>query len=106
MARLLVVAKRFGHVRRFEPDLPMTVERTSLGRRYAAAGRRAIALITAAALAVSTLPAHAQPSRDGGLPIIRDAETEQLLREYTTPILRAAGLAQQNIRIVIINDRS
>ena len=38
--------------------------------------------------------------------MIRDAETEQLLREYTQPILRAAGLAQQNIHVVIINDRS
>ena len=45
-------------------------------------------------------------SRRGGLPVIRDAETEQLLRDYTQPILRAAGLAQQNIHPVIINDRS
>ncbi len=42
----------------------------------------------------------------GGLPVIRDAEIEQLLREYTAPILRAAGLAKQNVRIVLINDRS
>ena len=41
-----------------------------------------------------------------GLPLIRDAEIEQLLREYTQPILRAAGLAQQNIQVVIINDRA
>jgi len=41
-----------------------------------------------------------------GLPMIRDSEIEQLLREYTQPILRAAGLAQQNIRVVIINERS
>ena len=39
-------------------------------------------------------------------PVIRDAEIEQLLRDYTQPILRAAGLAQQNIQVVIINDRS
>src|SRR5215212_7082427 len=39
-------------------------------------------------------------------PIIRDAEIEQLLREYTQPILKAAGLAKQNIQVVIINDRS
>ena len=42
----------------------------------------------------------------GGLPVIRDAEVEQLLRDYSTPILRAAGLGQRNIRVVIINDRS
>jgi predicted Zn-dependent protease len=67
-----------------------------------------VGIVTAAAVLVTqtlaTLPTHAQPA--GGLPLIRDAETEQLLKEYTAPILRAAGLTQQNIRIVIINDRS
>ena len=65
--------------------------------------RRALAAATACALAVTSIaPAQAQ----GGLPLIRDAEIEQLLRDYTQPILRAAGLAQQNIRVVIINERS
>jgi predicted Zn-dependent protease len=49
-------------------------------------------------------PARAQQS--GGIPIIRDAEIEQLLRDYAAPVLRAAGLGKQNIRIVIINDRN
>jgi predicted Zn-dependent protease len=55
---------------------------------------------------VSGFPAAAQNREGGGPPVIRDAEIEQLLRDYTQPVLRAAGLAQQNIRIVIINDRS
>jgi predicted Zn-dependent protease len=63
---------------------------------------RVVALVTASALAGASLPAHAQK----GPPIIRDAEIEQLLREYTQPILRVAGLTQQNIQVVIINDRS
>jgi predicted Zn-dependent protease len=67
--------------------------------------RRAIAAATAFALAAAGIPARAQ-SPEAGLPIIRDAEIEQLLRDYTGPILRAAGLAQQNVRVVIINDRS
>src|SRR5689334_11939459 len=50
-------------------------------------------------------PARAQQS-GGGIPIIRDAEIEQLLRDYAAPVLRAAGLGKQNIRIVIINDRN
>jgi predicted Zn-dependent protease len=62
---------------------------------------RSIAVFTAAALVSSSLPAHAE----NGPPIIRDAEIEQLLKEYTQPILRTAGLAQQNVRVVIINDR-
>jgi predicted Zn-dependent protease len=67
---------------------------------------RAIALLTAASLA-SSGPAWAQPRpQNAGLPLIRDAEIEQLLRDYTTPILRAAGLGPQNVQVVIINDRA
>jgi predicted Zn-dependent protease len=64
-----------------------------------------LAVLTAAALAAAAIPAGAQQG-GGGPPIIRDAEIEQLLREYTQPILKAAGLAQQNVQVVIINDRS
>ena len=67
---------------------------------------RVLALVTACALAARAGPPLAQGKGGGGLPIIRDAEIEQLLRDYTQPILRAAGLAQQNIRVIIINDRS
>jgi len=38
--------------------------------------------------------------------MIRDAEIEQLLREYSQPILHAAGLGQQNVQIVIIQEKS
>jgi len=65
-----------------------------------------LAALIAVALAFAGAPAHAQQSRQAGPPIIRDAEMEQLLREYSQPILKAAGLAQQNVRVVIINDRS
>ena len=51
------------------------------------------------------VPAQAERGAPKGLPIVRDAEIEQLLKEYTQPILKAAGLAQQNIQIIIINDR-
>jgi predicted Zn-dependent protease len=50
--------------------------------------------------------AYAQESAPAGaMPIIRDAETEELLREYTRPILKAAGLQNQKIEVVIINDK-
>src|SRR5262249_62043401 len=65
---------------------------------------RALAIVTSCALAFSGMPARVKAQ--GHLPLIRDAEIEQLLREYTAPILRAAGLAQQNVRIVIINERA
>ncbi len=38
--------------------------------------------------------------------VIRDAEIEDLLRDYTRPILRAAKLGAQNIEVVIIGDRN
>jgi predicted Zn-dependent protease len=61
-------------------------------------------MVTACAVALASVPARAQGA--GGLPVIRDAEIEQLLRDYSSPILKAAGLGQRNIRVVIINDRS
>jgi predicted Zn-dependent protease len=70
---------------------------------------RLTAIAVAAALAVvpalaPIAPARAQENR--GPPVLRDTEAEQLLREYTRPILRVAGLEKQNIQIVIINDAS
>src|SRR6202790_1320166 len=62
------------------------------------------AVTAAVALAVAPMtPALAQA--DKGPPIIRDTEAEQLLREYTRPILRTAGLEKQNIQVVILNER-
>jgi len=58
------------------------------------------------ALAVAALAAMPAAAQAQGLPLIRDAEIEQLLRDYSTPVLRAAGLAQQNVRIVVINERA
>src|SRR3954470_8000682 len=62
----------------------------------------AITIATAAAIAITPTAALAQ----GGLPLLRDTETEQMLRDYTRPILRAAGLEKQNIQMVIINESS
>ena len=59
------------------------------------------ALMAAVALAVAPMAAMAQQNK--GPPVLRDTETEQLLREYTRPILRAAGLEKHNIQMVIIN---
>lgn len=60
------------------------------------------ALTTAIALAVAPTVASAQQNK--GPPTLRDTESEQLLRDYTRPILRAAGMEKQNIQMVIIND--
>jgi predicted Zn-dependent protease len=79
-----------------EFDTPNRVRPQTPARRFLAAAVACTLTVSAA------LPAHAQR----GLPLIRDAEIEQLLRDYTQPILRAAGLSKQNIRVIIINDRS
>jgi predicted Zn-dependent protease len=46
----------------------------------------------------------APPAQAQGL--IRDAETESLIRLYAKPVLSAAGLGSQGIRIHLVNDRN
>jgi len=67
---------------------------------------RAVAALTAAALGLASFPARPQTGANAGIPMIRDAEIEQLLRDYTAPIFRVAGLTDQNIHAVIIDDKS
>jgi predicted Zn-dependent protease len=58
------------------------------------------AIATVVALSASPMAAQAQQK----LSLLRDTETEQLLRDYSRPILRAAGLEKQNIQVTIINE--
>jgi predicted Zn-dependent protease len=83
---------------------------TPIRARRNAPATRALALITAAAVAFAGVgpaatPAHAQQAKRGQ-PVIRDTEIENLMRDYARPILKAAGLAQQNVRVVILNNRA
>ena len=64
------------------------------------------AVILAVAISVGPFASTRAEERQKGPPILRDSETEELLREYTRPILRVAGLERQNIQMVIINDPS
>src|SRR5471032_1901761 len=87
-----------------EAESTIKVPRTTpAGRALALLTAFAVALVPTAAVAPT--PSRAQ-SLPPGLPVIRDAEIEQLLRDYTQPILKAAGLAQQNVQVVIIDDKS
>lgn len=73
--------------------------------RRSAPAARALALITAGTVAFAgtgPVPAQAQGKK---LPVIRDTEIENLLRDYARPILRVAGVAKQNVRVVVLNDR-
>lgn len=83
----------------------MTENATPIRAWRPAPAARAVALVTAAAIAATGFAptAHAQGRK---MPIIRDTEIEQLLRDYAAPVLRAAGLARQNVRVVVINDQA
>ena len=62
--------------------------------------------VATAGIAPTVSPAHAQDASLRGMPVIRDTEIEQLLRDYAQPVLRAAGLAKQNVRVVVLGERS
>lgn len=87
----------------------MTLADRPIARRFLGFSRPIAVAVSLAMVAshwiAASSPAQAQ-RRGGGPPIVRDAEIEQLLREYTEPILRTAGLAKQNIQVVIINSRA
>lgn len=56
------------------------------------------------ALALSAVaPTQAQGRN---VSLVRDAEIEHLVRDYTAPILAAAGLNNQGIEVVLVNDSS
>jgi predicted Zn-dependent protease len=59
------------------------------------------AIATVIALVAAPQAALAQEQK---LALLRDTETEQLLRDYTKPILHVAGLEKQNIQVTIINE--
>jgi predicted Zn-dependent protease len=51
------------------------------------------------------VPARATAAAAGAPPVvIRDAETETLLRTFATPLFRAAGLDPNLVRIIVIRD--
>jgi predicted Zn-dependent protease len=86
------------------PAIRPSGDKRAHGRR----GRFATRLVSLAVLAAVAMPhpVHAQQGGGPKLNVIRDAEIEELLRDYTRPILRAAKLGGQNIEVVIIGDRS
>lgn len=63
----------------------------------------ASAVLGAAVAWASVAPTQAQSRR---MSFIRDAEIEQVMREYLDPLLGAAGLRKGFIRVVLVSDRS
>ncbi|MGQ3359858.1 MAG: M48 family metalloprotease, partial [Phreatobacter sp.] len=60
----------------------------------------------AAALAgLMALGSAAKAQAPGALPIIRDTEIENLLRDYARPLFRAAGVGGSQTNVIIVNNR-
>ncbi len=64
-----------------------------------------ICLTAAAATAAAMLPC-ARANAQGGLPLIRDTEIENLLNDYSRPIFRAAGLGTGRVAIRIVRNNA
>lgn len=75
-------------------------------QRRAVLGAALCAPVTLTAAAVSA-PAAAQGAAQGAavsVVIIRDAETETLLRTFANPLFRASGIEPNSVRIILIRD--
>jgi predicted Zn-dependent protease len=62
--------------------------------------------LTAAFTALALVAVQAGQASAQQLSLIRDAETEALIADYTGPIFRAANVASHNIKVHLINDNS
>jgi len=68
------------------------------------AGKRTLPILLAGVIAVGI--GRARVADAAGLRLIRDSETEELMRNYAQPIFKAAGLSSQGIKIHLVSDTS
>lgn len=73
-----------------------------LKTRFTRFGRGLLACALVLPLALPA-PAGAQQR---SVPVVRDAEIEALVRDYSRPIFKAAGLSSSSVGIVLVNDSS
>ncbi len=64
--------------------------------------KRILSLLMAAALVAGPFVQRAEAGGGKFPPVIRDAEIEKTLREYTTPIFKAAGLDPDSVHIFLL----
>jgi predicted Zn-dependent protease len=67
---------------------------------------RAVALLVAASILAVQVPVPAQAQDSGKLSPVRDAEIEELMRDYATPLMKAANVDPTAVQIVLIRDMS
>lgn len=66
---------------------------------------RSFACVMAVLTALTGFFAGEAVAQSRSLPLIRDAEIEGLLRLYTRPIFKAAGINPKSVKVYIINDQ-
>src|SRR6201996_1430053 len=98
-----------GRIRRFGrayslSDRPPIIKDCSMPLRMALRKKTSKLTAISAAIALALAPSVLAQEKEKGPAILRDTESEQLLRDYTRPILRVAGLEKQNIQVTIINE--
>jgi len=83
--------------------LPPHMPRSSSGRSCTGALLRKLTFAAgfAAALLTCVLPAQVQAQ---GIGILRDTETEEMLRSYETPLAKAAGLDPEAVKVYLVGD--
>lgn len=89
------------------PDVPMPNPSKSPARRSPSAYRaRRLALIGCALIMAGQTIGRPALAQSSSQIIVRDAETEQLMRDYATPIFKAAGVNAGATRIILVQDRA
>ena len=66
---------------------------------------RSVACVMAVITALAGFFIGEAQAQNRNLPLIRDAESEGLLRLYTRPIFKAAGINPKSVKVYIINDQ-
>lgn len=73
-------------------------------RRFCCLACANAALATAALGAAVSVPLRAARAAQGGIELLRDDETESLIRNFADPLFRAAGIDPGLVRILLVRD--
>lgn len=63
-------------------------------------------MVVGALLACALLLAPLRPAEAARISFIRDAEIENIIRQYATPVFEVAGLSPQAVEIHLVNDKA
>ncbi|MGL4240379.1 MAG: M48 family metallopeptidase, partial [Beijerinckiaceae bacterium] len=78
---------------------------STIAERLLRGARGAAAVAAAAALTLQPIAASAQQGGQRNMTVIRDAEIEQLMRDYARPLFSASGIGDSATKIVLVGSR-